>query len=269
MKSAAIVNGRIPARRRPHLEMPIHVTERHGHARVLAMELARSGIDRLYVAGGDGTVHEVANGVLEAATSTEIAVLPCGTGNDLARILGPSVRTIDVGVVETTTERRHFVNIADVGFGAEVTLRMNRWGRSLCGAMAYQTGILSALLSYRPDPCEILIDGRRFETLLANLIVANGRYFGRGLCPAPLAQPDDGLLDILLLGPLTRWEILTNMPKLRGEQPIRHPKVQSYRGKHIEVRTRGLPVEADGEYLGCTPAAFSILPKALRILAGE
>jgi len=245
----------------------------------------RLGFTRLIVAGGDGTIHEAANGIVN--TDVELAILPGGSGNDFVRTLGiptdlekamaiaagDAVRTIDAAEVRCVDRdgrpmRRVFVNIAEAGMGGRV-VRLAQPLRKVVGRRAgYHAGLAAALITHRWHPIRLSIDGaERGAYLMTDLIVANGQYFGGGMRPMPEARPDDGVLDIALIKDMSRMSIALNSGALKGGLPRNHPRIERWEAREVKAESDELvPVEADGEVLGYLPATFRILPASLKVV---
>jgi diacylglycerol kinase (ATP) len=261
-------------------------TQRRGHAEDLALEAASSGFAVVAAAGGDGTVHEVANGVLRAARPEVIcAVLPLGSANDYAHSLAfqppgqnnaTGVRTVDVGTVQAEDGRqRYFINTLGLGFSGAVTVESRRivW---LQGLALYGLAFVRALLfRYACPMMDVTFDGQARNVPTFSLTLALGRREG-GFVVAPHALMDDGLFDYLHAGALSRWEVLRFLPKLAsgGELPADYPKIWQGRCRQVRLRsTEPLTVHVDGEFF-CQPPdkVFSLdirlLPGALRARCG-
>lgn len=234
--------------------------------------------DRAVVFGGDGSVHFVAN----ARPGIEVAIVPCGSGNDFVKTLGIPLdpeaairvaatgrpRPVDVVEYEVGARRGRFVNIAQVGFGARVVAHATRLRPVTGRRTSYVLGIFTALLGHRLRPVTVEIDGTKVgEYLLTNVIVANGQYFGSGMRPMPAAAPDDGLLDVAVMNEIGRWKILTQKGMLRVGLPRDHQKIHHFRGREVRV-TSEVPVlaEADGEVLGNIPAMFKVISNGFRVI---
>ena len=259
------------------------VSEHPGHAIELVARAVEGGCRRILAVGGDGTVNECANGIFRqrAAPTDEIllGVMSIGTGNDWARGLHMpkdyaevaalmaqgSHRLHDVGVAEFGDgSRRHFINVAGLGFDAHVVASLP--DRTL-GPMAYLVGLAKGLLSYDAVSLGLTFSDRKVEAHAFVLFFAIGRYCGSGMNVAPRAEVDDGLFDVTLVQALSRWEVLKSLRKLFDGTLLDHPKVIALREAQARVDAGPVPVEADGELIGHAPVRFTLLPRALRVLA--
>jgi diacylglycerol kinase family enzyme len=256
------------------------------HAHELALEAARAGFPVVAAAGGDGTVHEVANGLLRSGCpDVTFAVFPIGSANDyaftlgldLANVLGRDaanrVRRLDVGLVRTETGREsYFVNSLGLGFSGAVTVESRRI-HHLQGILLYGVAFLRALLfRYTCSPMEITIDHDIRKLPTFSLTVAIGKREGN-LMVTPEAIPDDGLFDFLHAGAISRLEILRYAPRLATGKPLPADHPALWMGRCREVRLQSdvpLTVHLDGE-LFCLPPDrvhsldIRILPGRLRV----
>ena len=270
----------------------VRMTEFGGQATQVASEAARSGYEMVVAVGGDGTVNEVLNGLfVEGVPHNQnliLGTIPLGSGCDLARSLGipreitgaikvlesGGTRRIDVGGVgfldlRGERESRLFINIADLGAGGMVVQKASRAPRILGQRPNYLWGILSVALSYRARMVSISIDGEPARLAVRNLIIANGRYFGRGFLPAPDAEIDDGLFDIVNIGDFGTIESIWHIPKLHRGTHIGLGKVSTFRGRKVEASAdEEVLLEIDGELVGTLPATFEVLPDAINVKAG-
>lgn len=253
-------------------------TQAKGHAEALGRRAAEEGYELVAALGGDGTISEVANGILRAAAERRpaLGVLPGGTGNDFARTLGiprtpveaahalfdGETRLLDAGLVN----QRYFVNVSGVGFDAEVAREANAIVRKVGGIAAYVIAILKELWTFSLAPVELTID---HETTTRNVLlvaVGNARFCGGGLMLCPTAEPADGTLDVILGEDLTKLETLLLLPRLFKGTHIHHPKVKSYRATKVTVSSsRTLSVQSDGEIIGTVPVTFGLVPSALKV----
>ncbi len=267
-------------------------TTRKGHAIILTRELVSKGCRKIISVGGDGTLHEIINGIFTQEhcppADVIVSMIPVGTGNDWGRMFGiPLVYEGAVGVIKeqklmlhdigTVTyyngdqkEKRYFINIAGLGFESVVVKKTNRQkdqGKS--SKAIYFYNLLSSLVTYRNVPVEIMIDEKKREARVFSINIGNGRYCGGGMRQTPDAVPDDGLLDITVIKDIGRIEIIKSLKLLYDGTILSHPKVDGYRSNNLLVKSDvPLWVEADGESLGHTPAEFSIIPSSAKIVYG-
>jgi len=269
------------------LSFDYEFTEGAGHAIELARAAANGGYRCIVAVGGDGTVHEVANGVL-SSNSSDIAlgVIGTGTGSDFIRsigiprnydsacssLTGSQRLLIDVGVVEYRSRgqnrRRFFVNAAGVGFDATVVAATEHLPKYLGGTIPYVAGLLRSLFSYRNKPVDLHLEDRVEAARILTVVVANGCYLGGGMYVAPQAKIDDGLLDVVTVGDIGKFELLKALPSVYNGTHVTHPKVRMEKARHITIESpERLLVHADGELLGEGPASFWLMPAALNIVA--
>ena len=234
----------------------------------------------LVVIGGDGTVNEVANGV--AGTDAELAVLPCGTGQDFGRThglptgfddavrvaLGGETRVIDLGRVELESgTSRFFANVGSAGMSGAVARRANSMTKAFGGRATFFYALTREFLAWQNTRVVVeLEDGVQREGPMHDVIVANGNWHGGGMKLAPNARQDDGVFDVVLIGDVTKLDFLTTAPKLYSGRYLSHPKVELLQSSSVAIRaTEPLPLEVDGEPIGATPARFEVFPAALRL----
>ena len=269
------------------LEYRIVRTTRPGHATEAAREALLGGERFLVAVGGDGTVHEVVNGMLEdgkpVAPDAVLGVIAAGSGCDLIKsfglpadveqaaghLAGDRVRAIDVGSVACAGQDklRYFVNIAQVGLGAAVVARtagLTRAGRWLGGAK-YAAGFWLTLPRFRPAAVRLDADGHAYAWRAFNVVVANCRFYGGGMQISPKSDPGDCLLDVLVMtGP--KSDSFTTLPKVYSGAHLPHRHIAELRAGQLRVDADApFPIEADGEILGSTPASFGIIPEAIRL----
>jgi YegS/Rv2252/BmrU family lipid kinase len=273
-------------------------TGRAGDASLIAEREAGAGRSLIVACGGDGTISEVANGILRSGADAELGILPSGTGGDFRRTLdvplrgrdaaealrvGRSVR-LDVGRVEFQDRaggraERYFLNVASCGMGGEVIRRVEEnsagWlasaSRRIAGGQAaYALASLQSAVSFARPTLRIQLDERpEFRLAVVNLCIANARYFGGGMKIAPAAKLSDGLLDVVAVGDLDTLKILTNVYRLYLGTHLGMREVGHAHARRISVSTDNLSeqvlIEIDGELAGTLPATFEILPRALRV----
>ncbi len=251
------------------------VTTGRGEVERLARESALKRVERVFVCGGDGTVHEGVNGL--AGTSTALAILPGGRGNDLAATLGVPLdpaaaarflvqsptRRIDVGVVHG----RRFGTTAGVGFDADVAMRTNRgyWRRA--GRFAYVGGILASLAAFRAPRLIVTAGTARRDGRYMLCAVSNTGRYGGGVLIAPDASANDGLLDVCLVASASRVRLLQILPAAYRGAHVRAAEVEMLRGESVTIETDApQPIIADGEPAGETPVTISVERAALSVI---
>lgn len=276
-------------------------TSRSGDGRLLAKEAALEGRDFIIACGGDGTISEVANGILESGRDVELGVLPSGTGGDFRRSVEIPIRLadaaralrtgrtrrMDVGRVSYVgwsgePESRYFLGVASFGMSGEVIERVKRrrssWSAALPanwlgGKAAFARAMLQTALSAPSKEVLVKVDEQPLKALkVVNFCVANARYFGGGMKIAPDAALDDGLLDIVAIGDLNALQILANSPQLYRGTHLSIEQVRHELARKVEARAsdakEDILIEVDGELPGRLPVTFEIIPAALRIRCG-
>jgi len=261
-------------------------TEGAGHATELARAALRSGSRFLVAVGGDGTIHEIVNGMIEGDTPINpdavLGVVAAGTGSDFIKTFGlPNLPAhavahldggesfpIDVGKITYTEggrERiRYFPNIAEVGLGAAVVDRAARLPRWL-GPTVYLVAFWLSILRHRAARARVDLVDRTYEGPMNNMVVANGQYFGGGMKIAPKAAPTDGLLDVQIEHARKR-EAIAIIPKIFKGEHVPHPDILEAKRVRLSIETDPpMLIEADGEVLGTTPARFELLRDVIRL----
>ena len=238
-----------------------------------------AGIDRLIVAGGDGTVQVVLPAL--AGGPCALGVVPLGRGNDLARglgvpldpqaalavALGEHTRTLDLG----ECEGRLFAGVAGVGFDGDVAAWVRRHGLGRLGAAVYPVAVLRTLSTFHPMRVRATWDDGAFDGEATLVLAANLAAYGGGMRVAPGAQPNDGYLDVVLVRAMSRARLLALFPRVYRGSHVRHPAVQVARARHLEVTVAEPRIAwADGEPVNAVPAvsfSFGVRPQAVRVAA--
>jgi len=260
-----------------NIEYHIEVTKYPGHATEISKDFSEAQPMRIYSVGGDGTLNEVLNGM--AGSQSSLAALPSGSGNDFIRgIIGENAPKDLVKSAVEGTERlidyarfnnKYFINIASVGFDAEVAYQSNRFKKLplITGKMAYILGIFSSILACKNHQMEIKVDGRAISGKSLLVAVGNGNYYGGGMLALPEASVDDGFYDICHVDAMSRLKILFLFPKYMKGQHAAIKGVHFYRGKKVEITVdKPIPMNLDGEIIMERKAAFEIFPKGLRFI---
>lgn len=241
------------------------------------------------VVGGDGTVRDAVSGFFigderkPAGQLPVLGIVGSGTGSDFTRTFGldrpvhtlidhlvsAAVTTVDVGVIACTTPdgvpvRSHFLNVAQVGFGATVVATANRLPKRL-GQQRYRAAIPFALTKFRHQPMRVTLDHTEITEDLLNVVIANGQFYGAGLHVAPQAMPHDGVFDVQCWTVSPRDLPVAYQQLARGNH-LGRDDVRQWRSSQVFVHgPRQIPVEADGDVVGVTPATVSIHPHGLRL----
>ncbi len=263
-------------------EAPLHATE-------LTREALRKGSDLVISVGGDGTHNEVVNGFFspegKLRQEAQIGFISMGTGSDLIRTLqipkdpaqavkhlaGSLPREVDVGRLSFIShagdqETRYYINIAGLGLDGDTVDRVNRTSKALGGFISFLWGTLVSLTLYRNQDMAVSVDGEAiFDGQVTIAAVANGRYFGGGMCIAPHAVMDDGLFDIVIMHSLSKPNLLVNLPKVYRGTHLSHPNCISLRGRKVVIEAEQALLNLDGEQPGHGPVEMELLPLALQV----
>jgi YegS/Rv2252/BmrU family lipid kinase len=252
-----------------------------GDATRLVAAADLSSYDGLIATGGDGTLFEVLNGLYthDKAQRIPLGLVPVGTGNAFARDLGllpgdwekavgliraAHLRQVDVGRVEAVSETYFFLNIVGAGLpvdAMEVAAKLKFLGNS-----AYTLAALWRAIKLKSYSLSIEINGKIIKQDSMFLEISNTRYTGTSFLMAPDAVLDDGLLDVTLLGKLSRLRLLRLFPSIYKGHHVRYEEIQTCRAQEIRITApEGLVLAPDGELRGCTPATITCLPRDLQI----
>lgn len=282
-----------------------HLTRGPGDAAIIAARLLSDGVDEIVVVGGDGTLNETVNGLFAVPGShaargpgraaagdpepfcvgTVVSILPCGTGRDFSRSLGirdldhalavlmhEEPVALDVGRISyqagAARRERYFLNVADVGLGAEAAAYINRGSKALGGFLAYLVGAARTMLVFQGKVAHVVVDGEVVhDGPMAMVVLANGRFHAGGMDLAPLASLTDGQFDVLILRDVPKRTLLGSLlPSVYRGKHVEHPAVRYLRGRQVEIDGDGaLLFEADGEQPGTTGLNALVLPGALRV----
>lgn len=281
-------------------EFDVQRTEGPRHASDLARDAALAGRETVIAVGGDGSIHEIVNGLMQAreqgAASTRLGIIGQGTGGDFCKTLGlehrldqycaviarGSTRRIDVGKVSYRTHdgapaQGYFVNILSAGIGGLVDQLVSGTSKALGGTLAYLAASVRGLLESAVGRlhCKITLEGETREVDLStrNIAICNGRFFGSGMQVAPMAELDDGLLEVIDLGDAPRLRFAAVSTRMYTGAHIRHPDVRHFRCERIELTLQNQEasdrflLDVDGEPLGRLPISIAVEPRALEVLA--
>ncbi len=268
-----------------------------------AIELAKNseGFDRVCFVGGDGTLNEVLNGIMQIQENLRPAmgIIPVGTGSDFIKtmnipkdtdkaielILKGKTKKVDVGLCEFIdskgeTLKRYYINITEFGMGGEVARLVNKYGKIFRGTIPFLIFALICNFTYKLKRVRIKTDSdeemfRDFEANVRVVAVANGRFYGGGMQIAPFAEPDDGKFDVVVVKDMGPIETLKSLPLLyQGKEGLekakRTGKVLYFKATRVEIENSdNLLIEMEGEVPGHTPKSFHIIPKQIDFIVPE
>lgn len=261
----------------------VRTTQHAGHAEELAFAAAFERPDAILAAGGDGTLHQVLNGLMrfrsqqQDAPQPVLGIVPLGTGNDFAALCG--IRTpddliarmltggkpTDCGMISGATGTRYFINVASAGMGPDVVRRLEGDSRWLGSDLTYLRAIVSSFFGYRPEEIRMEDDEGLWHGRIRVLAVANGRHFGSGIWVAPDAQPDDGKLHTFAAGDVPLISFLYFLSVIKRGGVIRDKRARYGSGNIIRLSgSEDIYIEADGELIGRLPAEIRVVPEAIR-----
>lgn len=258
--------------RRRHHDAVVIEASSHDDAAAAAGRAVSDGIDRLVAVGGDGVVNIAVNAV--ARSETVLGIVPHGTGNDFARALGLLDGTLQdhveraladaVPIDAMLTNHGWVATVATLGFSGDVTARANaiRWPR---GQLRYTVATLAQLPRLRSLAVTIDVDGRRSDIETTLLAVGNTACFGGGMRICPAAEPDDGRLQVVCIGAVSRTRFLRVFPTVFSGRHIGRRDVTTDSGTVVTIDGADLDLWADGERLGPLPVTIEVMPGALRV----
>jgi diacylglycerol kinase (ATP) len=268
------------------------ISEYSGHAIELSFKAASEGFDYIISLGGDGTLNEVVNGVMQARNlnkelNIKVGVLPFGTGNDfikttnsphsfsgMKKLIDENLsKEIDLGLVQFKNKTgldssRYFINIADVGIGGIVVQKIGNYSKAFGANITYLVAIFHTLLSYRNQPVKAIADGFIFEGKVKNFVIANGKYFGSGIGIAPDAEIDNGKFSMVILGEVSLIQFLKLSVTFKKCRKVIHPQIVYKTAEEITIHSmsRPQPIDMDGEFIGYTPMNIKVQPGAITFL---
>lgn len=275
------------------LSYKLAISEYPGHITALSQKYIEDGCRNILVAGGDGSLNEVVNGIFAQKTvdPSEITVgmLPVGTGNDWIRTFGipdnyrqalsifKQGKTVlqDVGSIRFKengqVKERYFANMAGFGFDAVVADKVNRLkDAGWSGIKLYLWALLYSYVKYNTRRMTIVVDGQSYEDLIFTCSIGIGKYNGGGMMQSPAAVPNNGEFNITMIRKISIWGILRNLAGLYSGKYVRDHRVSATVGKHVQITSqRNIPGEADGEKLGTSDYKIEIIPHKLRVIYGD
>jgi diacylglycerol kinase (ATP) len=263
------------------------LTEGAGHARELARESVRSGVETVVAAGGDGTLNEVLNGLSEGFGRVRLGLLPLGTGNDFARsinvpadleaaleiLLAGRTRGVDVGHVRSPSFSRYFLNVAAGGFSGIVSEKASE-AKDRWGPLAYLRAAIGTLGDLQGFRAVISLDGapdgpERIDLETYNAVISNGRFVAAGLPVAPQSELDDGYLDLMLVPSASIPQIALLASQVLLARHLESDLALFRKARAIQIESDPpMTFNVDGELIGDEPVRFEVLPRALEVVVG-
>ncbi len=247
--------------RRESPEGRVLISEYPGHIRQF---LSHGGYDRVHVFGGDGTLHEAVNGVMEAGQDAEIILHPSGTGNDFMKSLKPGRSRPDIIAIEMPDKTEYAVNTCGIGFATAVVRQTS--GKKM-GKVNYLARALVTLLGNRRFYVRIKA-GKYMEMEVFQVDICNGMFYGGGMKVSPESDPYDGMLDVLYSDPLGYLEAVSLISRIYKGTHTSHPKIHSFRAKVMEIFSEHT-IHGDGEIIGKGPARISTAKGPVFVRDGE
>ena len=276
------------------IEFIASITDHAYHAIELAREAVLSGFRKLLVVGGDGAVHEVLNGLYSQSevspSEVTVGLIPVGSGNDWSRLhripadygravdliaeAGVRTRLQDVACVHTLMDGKpycpYMMNIGGLGFDSDVCRRFDiAKEHGHAGDRQYLKSLLSGFLAYRPLRFRVVVDGEEFYHGTAfSVALGIGQYCGGGMRQTPDAVPDDGLINVTVVGKLSKWKFLSKVPSLFKGDIYRHKEVRHTTGRRVEISAAPYSyMEVDGEPVGITPVRIEVIPAGVQVVS--
>jgi len=253
------------------------------------VEIARknaSEVDMIVGIGGDGTINEIINGLLQSEVSVlpVLAIIPCGTGNDLYQssffqtfqydlfldaITNPQYILSDVGKMVTEHETRYFMNVADIGFGGSVVLSLNEFRQKYGPRFSYGLAILKTFIGFKRPHVSLTAGTFSYQGELLLAAACNGSIFGNGLHIHPGASISDGKLNMTILAKVSLFDYVMNVYKVKRGKRIDHPEAHYFESNTLTLTSpdEEIHAETDGEYIRGKSFEISIIPQRLKILS--
>lgn len=263
------------------IDLNVLVTTHAGHAYQIAHDINLKACDGICVVGGDGTLHEVADGLLQRREPIRVplGIIPAGTGNTVAqhlscdappeaarRIARGKVLSLDVIQVQLSDRLVHCIDMVGWGAVSDINLNAERW--RILGRQRYAVAALWQIARARRRRATLMLDGVEHSDDFLFVIACNPKYTGAGMQLAPRAELNDGLMDVVVVRNASRWQMLNLFSKVFDGSHVRLKCVEYHQVKSFEIRTeKEDPMNLDGEMKGYSPIAAEVLPSALSVFA--
>ncbi|HZK57737.1 MAG TPA: diacylglycerol kinase family protein [Clostridia bacterium] len=255
----------------------IKVTEKAGDGQLFAEKAKIGDYSVIVSVGGDGTLHEIVNGM--AGGAQKLGIVPAGTGNDFARSIDMPFNTEDAienliwGKATSIDLGRlngeYFINFCSVGLDALIAEEANRIKKYFSSTYSYIIGVVKALGKFKSIKAELVIDNKKYDEEIMLVAVCNGAYYGGGMNIAPQAKVFDGQFDICVVRKMSKLKLLFLFPTIFKGEHIKYDEVKIYRGKNVQVFSReDMHVNADGDIVYSRPVSFEILHNEIEVIVG-
>jgi len=257
----------------------------------LTMNAINKGVDYLILVGGDGSINEGVNGYFDANSELRekviLGVYPAGSGNDFSKSLGvgndleqllllvknASFKKIDVGLmhfnnVDNTPGKRYFINIADIGIGGYVANKISDSKKRLGADFTYTKALIQSFFKYKKQKVQLTSKDYNWSGKMMSICMANGKYFGSGMCIAPDASLTDGKMQLVIIGEVSLYDYLKNIPKIKKGHKVVHKEIEYSFAEKCEITAMDnpCPIDMDGEYVGTTPLKTEVISNQLKML---
>ncbi|NLN74315.1 MAG: diacylglycerol kinase family lipid kinase [Bacteroidales bacterium] len=265
-----------------------YYTQKPKDAIDLTKEIIENGAKNIIALGGDGTLNELVNGIMISNIDKSeiiLAHIPMGTGNDWAKthkisrkkdailkiFQNGTIVNHDVGLVqslENKFDQRYFINIAGMGFDAAIIKKVSETKRLKFGnGLVYIKTLLSILSKHRASEVEIEIDNENIKTNMYSIAAGICKYNGNGMMQVPMANFNDGLIDLVVINDITKAEIISQIPNLFSGKHVKHRKISTYKTKELSVKSKDIIyTEVEGELLGSGDVKISVCNEQLKVL---
>jgi YegS/Rv2252/BmrU family lipid kinase len=269
------------------LEGEALISTRQGEIAELAERAVAEGAGLIVAVGGDGTVYETVNGLMRSggASEVDLAIVPRGTGTDFVRTFGITgdldralhtaregdVRAIDVGRAryvawDGSPAESNFANFAGAGISGAIARRANSSSKAAGGRVSFIWATLAVFAGWKATEVTLTVDEVERSGPMFEVLATIGEYAAGGMRVTPGAAPDDGLLDVLTIGDVTKLDFVLTFPRIYRGTHVRHPKIDTLRGRTVRIESVDpLPIALDGEQPGTTPLEVDLVPGALRL----
>jgi len=266
-----------------------HISHSKRDCEFIIENCINKGFKHFVIVGGDGTLNEAINAIFKYCQTPDqicVSLIPCGTGNDWSRthnITGAAMHLAkmfiqgkiiehDIGKIisskNNARNEKYFINIAGLGFDAEVILRLNKSAKlRYAGKFIYLKNLFLTLLSNKPTMCHFVVNDKQFDMNVFSIAIGICKYNGGGMMQVPMANPYDGLLDMIIIEPLNLFEILWQLPKLYNGKHIAYKKVHHFRTANISITPqKTMFAEVEGEIAGDGTFEIKAIAKKIKVL---